>query len=53
MERPPLISQHSQNKAHPNALKPYVDKAKMCLRGGRFFQNCKQTAENCKQIFEN
>ena len=47
MERPPLISQHSQNKAHPNALKPYVDKAKMCLRGGRFF---KKFYENFREL---
>ena len=33
---------------------PHVGKAKMCLRGGGFFwKNCKQTAEKCKQIFEN
>ena len=33
---------------------PYVGKAKMRLRGGSFFfENCKQTAEKCKQIFEN
>ena len=25
----------------------------MCLRGGGFLKNCKQTAEKCKQIFEN
>ena len=33
---------------------PHVGKAKMRLRGGSFFlKNCKQTAEKCKQIFEN
>ena len=30
----------------------YVGKAKMCLKGGSFFENCKQTAEKIKQIFE-
>ena len=32
----------------------YGGKAKMCLRGGKFaLKNCKQTAENCDQIFDN
>ena len=32
---------------------PYCDEAKMCLRGGSLFENCKQTAEKYKQFFEN
>ena len=35
-------------------IRPYVGIAKMCLRSSSFFlKNCKQTAEKCKQIFEN
>ena len=29
-----------------------VGRAKMCLKNGKYFENCKQTAERCKQIFE-
>ena len=32
---------------------PYVGKVKMGLRGKQFLKNCEQTAEKCKQIFEN
>ena len=36
-------------------FRPYVGKATVRLRGagGIFFENCKQRAENSKQIFEN
>ena len=32
---------------------PYVGKAKMGLRGGRFLKNCKQTAENRNKFSKN
>jgi len=45
------------SKGHNSETKhfwPHIGKVKMHLRGGSFFlKNCKQTAEKCRQIFEN
>ena len=34
-------------------ISPYVGKYKMHLRGEVYLKNCKQRAENCKQILDN
>ena len=39
------LSKVNANRTETVFFWPYVGKAKMCLGGGKFFENCKQTAE--------